>query len=718
MHLHTADLSNCADEPIHIPGAIQPHGGVLAFDMQMALCYWSANVADFVDCTLAPGLGLDAVLAEPRLRQMVYSCAQTGASGVPARAELTVDGAIIDCMSHCHADMIVLEFERRRGGAEDTGACVLQAYVAIERIKHLKSAEQMLQFGVEQIRALTGFDRVMAYRFRHDDSGDVIAETTAPGVTPYLGQRYPASDIPAQARRLYTLNTLRAIADVGYAPVPVLGVAGAPALDMSFCLLRSISPIHVEYLQNMGVGASMSLSLVMNGRLWGLIACHHHAAHLPAYPVRLACDVLAQVIAAQVMTIETHRNGLFATRAADLRSRLSVHMQRDDDVLGAIVSLGEELADTLGGQGLIASHYGKLVVHGPIDTALAAAIVASLPQQGKLLERVCRTEWPAELQGRLGPWVGALALNFDAAAGGWLVALRTEQMEQIRWGGKPEKTVRHGPLGARLTPRGSFDEWVETVRDRAEPWNDQIRVVGDQLLAEMRRVCMRRHADVEQARMQLLAMLGHDLRTPLQSIAMAASVLKMGNPDDVLGGRIERSSGRMQRLISQVMDLSRLENGLQIEPRLGPVPLRALLEYLIDEAASSHPGTAYRLEAPVDVVVDADQDQLAQVLSNLLSNARHYGIAPAPIVLQLAVADGEVLIKVRNVSPPIPAQIEKALFVPFKPRPSGLDGNRGGLGIGLYISHAITRAHGGSLRYRHVDEHVEFTVALPAQRVQ
>ena len=180
---------------------------------------------------------------------------------------------------------------------------------------------------VQQVRQLTGFDRVMAYRFRHDDSGDVVAEACNDAIEPYLGRRYPASDIPAQARRLYLINTLRLIADVGYTPVPVLGREGDAPLDMSHGVLRSVSPIHIEYLQNMGVHASMSVSIVVNGRLWGMLACHHMAPRQVPYSIRMAADVLAQVLASSVQTLEA-RGHAAAHRA---RRRTGLAHARDHE---------------------------------------------------------------------------------------------------------------------------------------------------------------------------------------------------------------------------------------------------------------------------------------------------------------------------------------------------------------------------------------------------
>jgi len=207
-----------------------------------------------------------------------------------------------------------------------------------------------------------------------------------------------------------------------------------------------------------------------------------------------------------------------------------------------------------------------------------------------LLWRGHRREWPAAMQDDLGKWVGALGLHFDPANDGWLVALRPEQIEDVRWGGDPSRKRETGPLGTRLTPDGSFKEWRDTVRDMSEPWDKAHVLVAEQLLAEIYRACMTRHADMERARMHLLAMLGHDLRTPLHSISMAAMVLEKGGEPRKLASRIQASTSRMQRLINQVIDMSQIHGPAGLRLSTQRVLLAALIEDLLDESRVAYPG--------------------------------------------------------------------------------------------------------------------------------
>jgi len=711
----TLGLDNCADEPIHIPGHIQPHGALLSFDAGAALREWSSNAASLLGIAPAPGLQPAALgLGEEALALIAACQAELGDDEVPpAAAEVHLAGRTFDCVVHGNRGRVIAEFELRRQASDEVAAFALKAHGAIDKIKRQKSIPALLQLAVEQIAAITGFDRVMAYRFRHDDSGDVVAEAVRPDLHPYLGMRYPASDIPAQARRLYTINTLRLIADIGYQPVPVHGTGSTP-LDMSHCILRSVSPIHVEYLQNMGVGASMSVSIVVNGHLWGLIACHHMAPKQVPYSIRMACDVVAQVLAATVQSLDARERSALTEQAAGMRTHLIETLLHEDDVLSALAQHADSLAASLGAEALVFTQQGKLHVHGPLPPALATAIAASLPSGGEeLLQRSRRGDWPEALHQQIGPWVGLLGLYFDPATEGWLLALRQEQVETVRWGGKPEKGIKVGPLGPRLTPRGSFEEWRDVVRDTAEPWNSAHLLVADQLLGEMHRASMLRHAELEKARLQLLAMLGHDLRDPLQSITMAASVLQHGGQGHPLGQRIERSSGRMQRLISQVLDMSRLESGLGLALSPQRVNLSRMAEDLLDESRTAHPGVDYRAAIAADVTIEADPDRLAQVVSNLLSNARHHGRAGEAVQLVLDRAGNDVVIEVHNHGAPIAEDLVPQLFNPFKRMALHNPANRTGMGLGLYIAANIVQGHGGAISYRYEAPHVVFSVKLP-----
>lgn len=711
-------LSNCADEPIHIPGSIQPHGALLAFDLSLSLIAWSVNAASMIGCTPTVGaavsaLGLPAETLE--LIDLVRSDMQDGAA-MPASCEVAIGETEFDCVAHAHEGRILVEFEQRALRSDAVASFALKAHAAIDRFKRQQSIDALLNMAVQQVRQLTGFDRVMAYRFRHDDSGDVVAEARAGDIASYLDRRYPATDIPAQARRLYLINTLRIISDVGYEPVALQGREGDAAVDLSHSVLRSVSPIHVEYLRNMGVQASMSVSIVINGRLWGMLACHHMTPLQVPYSIRMATDVLAQVLASSVQTIEARSQAARIEQAAELGSCILESMSQEDNVIRTLDSYAERLCATLGADALIVSQMGELTVHGALDQALAAEIVHAIPPDGDVLYQFNElADWPLAMRDSVGSWVGMLAMKFDPPSQGVVVAMRIEQLEVVRWAGKPDKVVAHGPLGPRLTPRGSFDEWRETVRGKAEPWDPAALTIAAQLLAKLTRSVAARNAEIDRARTELMAMLGHDLRDPLQAINMAGALLERGSSSETIGRRIQSSSNRMQRLIGHVLDMSRINGGIGLGMNPTLTDLGAVITELVEELRVAHPGATFQLDIPQPVMAVVDADRIVQVLANLLSNARHHGELGQAINVGLYAVDGDAVIQVRNFGTPIEVKVAEKLFDPFKHTSLNNPRNRKGVGLGLYIARQIAHGHGGSLSYEYVEPTIVFTVRVPMQ---
>lgn len=714
-HGRQVDLLNCADEPIHIPGSVQPHGALLFFSTDGALEGWSANAPALLGISPEPGVTYASLTLPAAALELLVEYIGPGEPEVtPAMVPVSIEGADFDCVVHAAFGRIIAEFEQREASADEVAQFAVKAHASIDRLRRQKSIEGLLSSAVDQIRAFTGFDRVMAYRFRPDDSGDVVAESRRDDLVPYLGQRYPASDIPAQARRLYVLNTLRSIVDVTDTMAPLLGVPGAMPLDMSHAVLRSVSPVHIEYLKNMGVGASMSVSIIINGRLWGLIACHHMSRKLVPYAIRMAADVLAQVMASTIHSIESRLETQMIERSASTRTKLVEDLLLEDDPLETFSRFSEAILSAGEAQAQLTCYYGKLRVHGELPQDLAEAIVASLPETGtELVVREKLDDWPASVRDRLGKWVGLLALPFDPVANGWNALLRVEQVEQVAWGGRPEKTSSFGPLGERLTPRGSFDAWYETVRGHAHPWESTILANARLTLAELVRVMTARRAQVDATRAQLLAMLGHDLRDPLHSINMAGMVLEKGNSQPNLGRRIQSSTSRMQRMITQVLDMSRIDGGLGLGVSLEPVDLAALVQDLIEEARLAYPTIPFHLACDETAVVNADGGRLAQVLSNLLSNARHHGEAGKPVRVCVRVEEKDAVVEVCNAGAPIAPELVATLFNPFKRASLHNPRNRTGMGLGLYIAQQIVREHHGEISYRHDGNEVVFSVRLP-----
>lgn len=717
-------LDNCDQEPIHIPGHIQSHGTLFAFDSEGLLSFRSANAAILLGDRI-PDLG--ETLAPHHFAAFdgfheLMAAVREAADGdvIPHAMQVMDEHGSFDVIAHRTADGIICEFENALNAVPVPASFAFTSHRATERLKRQNSVDGLLSAAVEEVRRMTGFDRVMAYRFRHDDSGDVVAESVSDALDPFLGRRYPASDIPVQARRLYIINTLRLIADVQATPVPVYAAPGTTnPLDMSHGVLRSVSPVHIEYLTNMGVGASMSVSIVINGKLWGMIACHHMQPRRVSYTVRMACDVLAQILASNLQGALAREYAVRADAAASLRSRVVEQVLHADDVILALSAEADKLCEVFGAHGVVVADGGRLKVSGGLDQDTAAALVQWIndqkPVPGRMIYMNTLDALPQPLLEQMNVWCGLLVLPFGAESESRLLLLRKEQIETINWGGRPEKNYTVGPLGPRLTPRGSFDLWRETVRGKAVPWDEIDLDSAQKLLGELLRADTAHLQEIGRARNQLMAMLGHDLRDPIQSISNTATLLgKMGG-DDRIGKRLQSSSTRMQRLVGQVMDMSRLHSG-NLTFNMQPVDLAALLEQLIAETRAAHPGMQITPSIPARSIADADSDRIAQVLSNLLSNASHHGTPGEPVLVELEDTQGMITIRVSNRGEAIPEALAQTLFHPFKRARTTSPTNRNGLGLGLYIAHQVITGHGGELSYSYDQPYVVFTARFPALR--
>lgn len=521
----TVTLENCENEPIHIPGAIQPHGALLALDRRGSVLAVSDNFHAITGRALPLGASITAGQLGATVGELLDEALD--ATGMWSNSvEATLDDRLFDVIGHTLNDVCYLEFEPRGSGIASFTKFALYAQRIISQVQLRDDVDLLLSSVTEEIRKMTGYDRVMAYRFRPDLSGEVVAEARREDLESFLGQRYPASDIPAQARRLYIQNPIRMIANVSYDGsrlVPNINPNTGHPFDLSLSTLRSVSPIHCEYLSNMGVKASMSVSIVVGGKLWGLFACHHMSPKTLPHPVRMSFQVCSHVCSAMVERLEANQQSEQLHDSTERRMALIRQVRESEDIVAALAASELNVASVINCDGAAVMLAGRLQsLHGDF-AQLAATVVAALDQRE---DDIYHTErWEHASESADAQFCGVLAVRFHRKESGWIIWFRLEQVHKIRWGGKPEKTIAYGPSGTRLTPRGSFDAWEEIVRGRSTPWGDTEVSVAEKLRTDMAELCLMRASEVDRMRQRLIATLGHDLRTPLQSISMAASML-------------------------------------------------------------------------------------------------------------------------------------------------------------------------------------------------
>jgi diguanylate cyclase (GGDEF)-like protein/PAS domain S-box-containing protein len=492
-----ADLERCASEPIHLPGSIQPHGCLLALDpFELSIRQASRNVEEFLGESVDSLLGrkLESVFPESELeplRETIIAIGhdrrhQTG-THVPLDLSSPAGAQTLLGLMHVHAGLVILELERIR--PDDTlrvPRWMWQTEETLAAMRFAQQADDLYQVAVNGLRAVASLDRVMLYRFDADWNGEVVAEARDERLEPFLGLHYPASDIPAQARRLYETNLVRYLPDIDYRPVPLVPLlrpdTGEP-LDLSYAKLRSVSPVHIEYLHNMGVQGTLVISIMVQARLWGLIACHHYKVmHVP-YPLRRLMGYVGVTLGMQIGDLENQEVARTRQRLAELREQLfELAGQADHDLVAVFDELGPTICQWLEADGAVfwdddagsLKQYGQVL--SPAHQHEQLSRVRALLQDRR---QICIDHAETDDDADAPAGVAAVALSSRAQSG--LLLWRRDVLKTVTWAGNPDKVLEPSADGLRLSPRRSFAAWQQIMRGRSLPWTSVQREWLEQL---------------------------------------------------------------------------------------------------------------------------------------------------------------------------------------------------------------------------------------------
>ncbi|MBJ2252305.1 GAF domain-containing protein [Pseudomonas sp. MF6784] len=713
-------LANCADEPIRFPGAIQPHGALLTLrEPDLQIVQVSANVASLFNHPPETLLGqpLDTLLGADNARTVQQIASQLNFIDAPA-LHVTLNGNEFEGLLHRHQGVLVLEFEPRyehfqpksvNGRASNLGKM-------LQRLQSAKTLQALYEISVSEIQAMTGYDRVLIYRFEEEGHGQVIAEASAPSMELFNGLFFPASDIPEQARELYRTNWLRIIPNADYEPVPLLPKlhpdTGQP-LDLSFATLRSVSPIHCQYMKNMGVLSSMSISLMKGDKLWGLISCgNREPLHVPN-DLRTTCQTIGQVLSLQISAMEA----------------LDISRQREEKV---------EALDTLN-QAMSAS--ADTVFDGLaqcpqvlMDLVLAGGVAII---EGQQLHRYGNCPEPAQIRA-LHKWLqdtgqpvfashhlsavyppaadyqpvasGVLAMSLPKPVDNGVLWFRPEVKENIQWSGDPQKplALEKSDAGLRLRPRTSFEIWKVEMAGISTKWSSGDRFAANDLRRsalenDLARQVLREQQAVH-ARDELVAVVSHDLRNPMTVISMLCGMMqKAFSSDGAHTSRrissaidtMQQAAARMNVLLEDLLDTSKIEAGRYT---VKPVPLDVsqILEeaYALLAPLAQEKGVDLSFNAEPGLQINADPERLFQVLSNLIGNAIKFTPRQGKIGISAMSNGEEIVFAVRDSGEGIaPDQLPHV----FDRYWTLTENNPTGSGLGLYITQGIVKAHGGRI---------------------
>ncbi|MDH6056087.1 sensor histidine kinase [Umezakia ovalisporum] len=720
------DISNCNKEPIHIPGFIQPHGVIIVLkETDLTILQVSDNT-----------LQLFGVIPEKLLNQnlsyfleseqiiFLKDCLNQQDLPIINPIEFTINinnkPTHFDGIIHRYNGLLILELEptflEKNNGFFKFYHLVK---VAMSKLQIASSLAEVSQIIVQEVKRITGFDRVMLYRFDENWNGKVIAEEKPEYLTPYLGLHYPASDIPTQARKLYTENWLRLIPNTYYEPAAILPrnnpLTDEP-LDLSRSVLRSVSPLHLEYMHNMGVMASMSISIIKNEKLWGLIACHHQSPKYIPYEIRNACEFLGQMTSLEMAAKEGNEDVESKIEVKSCHSKLVEYMSSENNFIDALINQQPNLLNLVNAQGAAVCFHGKCFTIGnsPEEEDIHDLVAwISHNHHEDIFYTDSLAEVYPEAEKLRDVASGLMVLSISKTQKNYILWFRPEVVRTVNWGGNPNKPVEIKENGSiRLSPRKSFELWKETVLLKSLPWKSCEVNAALELRSAIIAVVLRKADELAQLNVELQRsnheldafayIASHDLKEPLRGIHNYSNFLIEDYGDTIN----EEGRQKLKTLIRLTQRMEDLIDSLLHFSRLGRVDLSMQLTDLNDVLHRSLDFLSARIEEMnVDIQIPrplpkvyCDGVQVGEVFNNLIANSIKYNDKPDKWILIGYIDQPSLPITfyVRDNGIGIRDKHFEAIFRIFK-RLHGPSKYGGGTGAGLTIAKKIVERHGGKI---------------------
>jgi chemotaxis family two-component system sensor kinase Cph1 len=745
-------LINCDQEPIHIPGSIQPHGVLLVLSEEdFTIKQISANTVSVLkrkaDALLGQPIGI--LLNESHiqmLREEVSVIDRNDQNAFlkninPLRLTIEVDGKETQFNGIVHTNNAGMMLELEPFSEEDALSFTHFYDLSRKSLFALQSAdelEELYQVAVREVRVLTGFDRVMLYQFDDEWNGDVVAESRDEEVDSYLGLHFPHTDIPAQARALYLVNWLRYIPDATYEPVPLLAYESSQVpVDLSHSILRSVSPIHLEYLANMRVQATLTISLIKDNQLWGLIACHHNSPIYLPYQMRIASEYIGQILSLQLSLKQKSEDQAMGLTLRRIHSMLIENITRKGDYRANFTHLKKETLALTNATGAAICHEGAITLIGATPSEeevdqIYDWVSQRLDEQDSLFQTNQLGKHYAPAANFVDTAAGLLAVLIAKPQQSYILWFRREVVQEVHWGGKPDKFYQQEENGViRLHPRKSFDLWKQRVEGLSQDWSEEHITMARELSNAIKDIFVFKaeeyrkqnekleqlNADLNaevQARKEAQSALersnaelerfayiaSHDLKEPLRTVSSFSMLLKKryGEQLDERADKYIRfivdGTTRMQMLIDDILTFSRLERKGN---RFEEVDIDQILKDVKSQLETTIKKTRAKINYQDLPTLIGDRGQLTQLFQNLISNSLKYRKPDIPPEISIRSEEQKDHWKfcISDNGIGIEKEFFGRIFVIFQRLHSASEYE--GTGIGLAICQRVVETHHGEI---------------------
>jgi light-regulated signal transduction histidine kinase (bacteriophytochrome) len=725
-------LLACEQEPIHIPGAIQPFGVLLSV-AEPALTIQNASInsraAFGIDAPALIGRSFaEFVVAHELYELQRYLLQEDIRERTPIKLTLQLPSDTAcqrwELSAHRHVGCLILELEPICEHNADVVDFQRRIRDAVQALQSSGTLQQLCEAAVKQVRLMTGFDRVMLYEFDNEWHGKVTAEACAPHMTSYFHHHFPASDIPAQARAVFLDNWLRMIPDVSYSPAalyPGINPRNGAPLDLGHATLRSVSPIHLEYLRNMQVQATLTISLISEGRLWGLIACHHTSARMVDTDSRLGAKMIGQLVSSQIQLKQSLDDLHYCNHLRGVQAKLLSYMEDEENLALGLVRHSPNMLQLAGASAAAIYYNDKWSTVGktpPLEEIeqLVDWLVA---------EHGSETVFSTDRLGRLYPSAkkykgtasGLVAVSIPKAGRNYVLWFRPEVVTTVLWAGNPDKSLHQNDGEARLHPRRSFTSWQETVEGVAEPWKkveiEAIKELRNNILAlDLQREFIKEqvartkaeHLSLEKENM--VHVLSHDLRTPLGTVKIAFEMLlQVKNLSPEMSHKVLdrglRAANAIERLAQGVLDTAK-EEASKAEKTHALVNANDLVKDFVDLVSPLAEKKSIQLQAQphaVDTHINCVRVRIEQVLGNLISNALKFTPVGGSVTVSVGLKEERLLFCVADTGVGVPTEHLERIFERFWQEDHARER---GTGLGLAIAKEIVEQHGGRIWARSI----------------